>query len=85
MMPHEICCLMTVYSRSEWVSNVVFTLRFAVGMLDRSVDRDLVRAEMAALRQNKTSDVLLSTNPSRIARSIRALHPTRHEFSRQTL
>jgi len=28
---------MTVYSRSEWVSNVVFTLRFAVSTLGCSV------------------------------------------------
>jgi len=76
---------MTVYSRSEWVSNVVFTLHFAVSTLGCSVGWGLVPAEMAALWQNKTSDVSLTTSPSRIARSIRALHPTRHGFSRQTL
>jgi len=76
---------MTVYSRSEWVSNVVFTLRFAVSALGCSVGWDLVPAGRATLWQNKTSDVLLSTNPSGIARTIRALHPTRHGFSRQTL
>jgi len=76
---------MTVYSRSEWVSNVVFTLHFAVSTLGCSVGWGLVPAEMAALWQNKTSDVSSRINRQELARLIPALHPTRHGFSRQTL